>query len=358
MRRWQARRRSSGSTRRSARWCCTSFWARRVNSTWDLSRPSRSWPVRASRPSPETTRHDTSPSFAALAIGTGIVSIAGGILRLGWITSFLSRPILVGYVVGSGLIIARSQLEDALGIDHLGLGSLFNDLADIHWWTFALTAISVTVVLVLRQLGPRVPHTSWHWWAPPCCWLCWTSALTGWPWSAPSTRGLPSVGVPDLSLGDIPSLVGPSAAIALLMFADSMLTVKSLAKSNDYDVDPNQEFFALGAADVGSGLLGGFPANGSQSRSVVNDAAGCSHAAVNAVAVVLVVITLLFLTPLFDEVPRARSPGSSSWRQPASSTSRRCGASGHSTGATLLSPCSPPFWWCGLTCSPASWSPS
>jgi sulfate permease, SulP family len=247
--------------------------------------------------------------LAALAIGTGLVSIAAGFLQLGWITSFLSRPILVGYVVGSGLIIARSQLADALGVDDLDLSSFFNDLADAHGWTVLLTLVTIAGVLALRRLGPRVPAYLVGMVGASVLLAAFDLRAEGVAVVGAVEPGLPSVGLPDISLGDIPSLVGPSAAIALLMFADSMLTVNSLAKANDYDVDANQEFFALGAANIGSGLVGGFPANGSQSRSVVNDGAGARTQFSNAVAAALVVVTLLFLTPLFDQVPRAALAG-------------------------------------------------
>lgn len=247
--------------------------------------------------------------LASLAIGTGIVSIIGGFLRLGWITSFLSRPILIGYVVGSGLIIARSQFEDALGVEDLALSSIVSDLTEVNGWTVAVAASTIVVVVGLRRFGPRVP-------AYLLAMTGATVALVGLDLRARGVAtvgavdpGLPGIRMPDISVGDIPSLVGPSAAIALLMFADSMLTVRSLAKANDYDVDANQEFFALGASNIGSGLLGGFPANGSQSRSVVNAGAGARTQLSNAVAAAVLVVTLLYLTPMFDSVPRAALAG-------------------------------------------------
>jgi len=121
--------------------------------------------------------------------------------------------------------------------------------------------------------------------------------------------GLPTIGLPDVGLDDAVSLLAPAAAVSLLVYADSMLTARSLAKENNYNVDADQEFFALGAANVGSGLLGGFAANGSQSRSFISLAAGASTQVVNLVASVLVVLTLLFLTPVFERLPTAALAG-------------------------------------------------
>ncbi|WP_256566994.1 SulP family inorganic anion transporter [Natrinema gelatinilyticum] len=101
----------------------------------------------------------------------------------------------------------------------------------------------------------------------------------------------------------------PALAVALLMYTDSILTEQSLATEKDYEIDVDQEFYALGAANVGAGLMGGFPVNGSQSRSAVNDEAGAKTQAANLVTAVLVVLTLLFLTPLFETLPQAALAG-------------------------------------------------
>lgn len=247
--------------------------------------------------------------LAALAVATGIISSLGGFLRLGWITVFLSRPILLGYVIGSGLIIVRSQITALLGVDDIGIASVFRDLADANVWTIAVGVATIVVVLALRRLGPQVPSYLVAMTVATVMVVLLDLRSEGVAVVGVIERGLPAVGLPNIVIGDIPSLIGPAAAIALLMYADSMLTERSLANENDYEVDANQEFFALGAANIGSGLFGGFPANGSQSRSVVNDAAGARTQVSNLTAAVLVVVTLLFLTPLFDRVPRAGLAG-------------------------------------------------
>ncbi|MDQ3778792.1 MAG: SulP family inorganic anion transporter, partial [Actinomycetota bacterium] len=247
--------------------------------------------------------------LAALAVATGIVSFLCGFLRLGWITVFLSRPILLGYIVGSGLIIAKSQATDLLGVDDISLGSLLDDLASAKMWTLAVGTATIVVVVALRRIGPRIPSYLIAMAVATSMVVLLGLRSEGVAVVGAIESGLPPIGLPHIVIGDIPSLIGPAAAIALLMYADSMLTEQSLAKDNGYDVDANQEFFALGAANVGSGLLGGFPANGSQSRSVVNAGAGARTQLSNAFAAVLLVATLLFLTPLFDELPRAALAG-------------------------------------------------
>jgi sulfate permease, SulP family len=247
--------------------------------------------------------------MAALAILTGAVSMLGGLLRLGWISRFLSRPILVGYIVASAVIIAWSQLGDFLGIDVDGVGSFVRNVPNTHIWTLAVGVTAIVVTLVVRRLGPRGPSYLAGMAAATLLVAAAGLADRGVDTVGAIASGLPAVGLPDVVLADVTSLVLPAAAVALLVYADSMLTARSLAKANDYEVDANQEFFAIGAANAGSGLLGGFSANGSQSRSFVGLAAGASTQVTNLVACVLVVLTLLFLTPLFERLPRAALAG-------------------------------------------------
>jgi len=247
--------------------------------------------------------------MAALAILAGVVCVLGGLLRLGWITRFLSRPILLGYIVGSAAIIAWSQVGDLLGIGVDGLRSLVRNAPDAHPWTLAVGVTAIVVTLGVRRLGSRWPAYLAGMAAAAIVVLVGGLAHRGVAMVGAIPSGLPALGIPDVGLSDVRSLIGPAAAIALLVYADSMLTVRSLARTNDYEVDADQEFFALGAANVGSGLLGGFAANGSQSRSFVALAAGASTQVTNLVVGVLVALTLLLLTPLFEHLPRAALAG-------------------------------------------------
>jgi SulP family sulfate permease len=246
---------------------------------------------------------------AALAILTGAVSALGGVLRLGWITRFLSRPILLGYIVGSAVIIAWSQVGDFLGIRGDGVGSFVRNVPKTHGWTLTVGVTAIVLTVAIRRLGPRWPSYLVGMSAATLVVAVGGLADRGVATVGTIPSGLPNVGLPDVRLADLVSLLGPAAAVAVLVYADSMLTARSLAKANDYEVDADQEFFALGAANAGSGLLGGFSANGSQSRSFVSLAAGASTQVANLVAGALVVLTLLFLTPLFERLPRAALAG-------------------------------------------------
>jgi SulP family sulfate permease len=115
--------------------------------------------------------------------------------------------------------------------------------------------------------------------------------------------GVPLPKVPLVPVSDILALVLPAAGIALLAYADSVVTAESLARPGGYDIDANQEFFGLGAASIAAGLFQGFPVNGSQTRSVVLADAGAKSQMSGIISALLVVITLLVLTPVFEQLP-------------------------------------------------------
>lgn len=271
-------------------------------------------------------------TVAALAILTGLVALIGGLFRLGWITRFLSRPILLGYIPGSAVIIIVSQLTDLLGVDvsdsdaYFGLGAIVRSLDEVNLWTLGLGL--GTIVVVLRRINRRIPSYLIAMAVATAAVAVFDLTERGVSVIGEIQSGLPAIGLPGIGMGHVFSLVGPAFAVALLMYADSLLTEQPLAKINDYEVDPNQEFLALRAANIGSGLVGGFAANGSQSRSVVDTDAGAKSQVSSLAAGALVVLTLLLLTPLFENLPNAALAGVVLVAAFSSSTSPSCAECG------------------------------
>ena len=138
--------------------------------------------------------------------------------------------------------------------------------------------------------------------------------------------GLPPLGLPAIGLADLQLLLVPAAAIGLLIYADSGVTGQVLGRRGGYRVDGDGEFLGLGAANIGASLTGGFPVNGSQSRSFTAADMGARSQLAGIVAVALVVVTLLFLTrPVRSRCPRPPSRASSSWSRRGCSTRRSSG---------------------------------
>ena len=248
-------------------------------------------------------------SLVALLVGAWCV--VGFVARLGFISEFLSRPILAGYVFGSGIIIVISQLDALLGIDidstlyTTDIGGVVSNLGDAHGLTTVLGLSTVVLVLVLRRFAPKVP-------APLVAVVLGILAVAifgleddGVAVVGTIDSGVPVPGIPNVTFDQFTQLLLPALGIALLAYPDSFLTARSVAATGGYTLDANQEFLAVGASNLASGFLQGVPANGSQSRSFVQAQAGGKSNLVGVICAVLVLLTLLFLTGLFEDLPTA-----------------------------------------------------
>ncbi len=249
---------------------------------------------------------------AVLAIMVGLVLLIGGLFRLGRIADFLSRPILAGYVFGSGVLIVVSQLPDLLGIDVdaslylTDIGSVVRNLDQTDLATFAIGVVTIMIVGVMKRFAKAIPG------ALVSVGLAIIAVAVFDPDVAvvgafPS--GLPIPGVPSVPLDVLVGLIGPAFAVALLVYPDSVLTARSLSVMNKYRLDANREFFGIGAANIGASLLSGFPVNGSQSRSFVLSDARAKSQIANLWAALFALLTLLFLAPLFAYLPTATLAG-------------------------------------------------
>ena len=248
-------------------------------------------------------------ALAALLVGGWCV--LGFVARIGFISDFLSRPILAGYVFGSGIIIVVSQLEGLFGLDidtdlyTTDIGGVVRNLGDAHGLTTVIGVSTIALVLLLRRFVPRVP-------APLVAVVLGVVIVALFDLDQEGVAvvgniesGVPIPGIPDVSFDHFTQLLLPTLGIALLAYPDSFLTARSLAARGDYDLDADQEFLAIGASNLAAGAFQGFPVNGSQSRSFVQaDAGGRSNLA-GVVCAVLVLLTLLFLTGLFEQLPTA-----------------------------------------------------
>ncbi|MDH3684389.1 MAG: SulP family inorganic anion transporter [Acidimicrobiia bacterium] len=246
-------------------------------------------------------------ALAALLVGGWCV--LGFVFRLGFISEFLSRPILAGYVFGSGIIIVVSQLESLFGLEidtslyTTDIGAVVQNLGDAHGLTTAIGISTVVLVFGMRELVPKIP-------APLVAVVLGIVLVVAFDLDDEGIAvvgsidsGVPVPGVPNVTFDQFTQLLFPALGIALLAYPDSFLTARSLSASGGYTLDADQEFLALGASNVASGFLQGFPVNGSQSRSFVQRDAGGKTNLVGLICAALVLITLFFLTGLFEKLP-------------------------------------------------------
>ena len=247
----------------------------------------------------------------SLAFATGLACIAAGIARLGFLTTFLSRPILSGYLNGIAISIITGQLGKLFGFAlapagfFRQMGEFFPRLRETHAPTLVVGLAVLVALRLLQRFAPKFP-------APIVAVVAGIAlsellrlgdrgvALLG---SIPA--GLPALRAPDLDARDLEPLVYGALGLALISFNSAMVTARGFAAKNRYDIDANQEFIALGAADLGAGLLQGFAVSGADSRTAVNDAVGGKSQVTGLVAAALLVVTLLFLTRPLSALPIA-----------------------------------------------------
>ena len=246
---------------------------------------------------------------AALAVLVGLLSVVGWLLRLGFLADLFSAPILVGYMTGIAVIMIVGQLGKVTGVPVTGdsvlaeLRSFLTNLDQVQWSLLLLSAATLTFLLVV----------AWRWpWLPgPLLAVLLATTLTavldleakgvGVVGELPS--GLPTPGLPPL--GDYLTLLLPAAGVLLVGYTDNVLTARAFAVRGGYPIDADQEFLALGAANVGAGIFQGFPVSSSGSRTAIGAAAGSRTQLHSLVTVGCVVAVLLFLRPVLASFPLA-----------------------------------------------------
>lgn len=255
---------------------------------------------------------------AALAVTVGMLCLVAWAVRLGFLADLLSRPVLIGYLAGVALIMIVDQLPKLTGVDTTGsaffaqLWSFVRHLTQVHGATLLFGAVTLAFLFAVARFLRTVP-------GPLLAVVLGTAAVAVFDLddrygikvigSVPS--GLPGLAVPDLT--ELAHLVLPALGVLLVGYTDFILTARAFTvdSSDDSsgdkspDLDPNQEFLALGAANLGASALHGFPVSSSASRTALAASAGARSQAYSLVAGAAVLAVLLFLSPLLTRTPSA-----------------------------------------------------
>ncbi|WP_203694007.1 SulP family inorganic anion transporter [Catellatospora coxensis] len=246
---------------------------------------------------------------AGLAVIVGLLCLVCWAIRLGFVADLLSKPILVGYMAGVAIIMIIGQLERLTGVPVDG-GTLLGEvwafikgMGQIHLATVVLGALVLAFLYVVQRQFPKLP-------GPLLAVLLATgvTALFGLQDYGIETigkipSGLPPLAWPDLT--DFADLLLPAVGVMLVGYTDNMLTARAFAARHRQEVDADQELLALGVANLGSGVLRGFPVSSSGSRTALADAAGARSQVYSLTALVLVICTLLFASPVLSAFPTA-----------------------------------------------------
>jgi SulP family sulfate permease len=249
---------------------------------------------------------------ATLAVMVGLLRIALGLGRLGFMVSFLSRPVLSGFTSAAAILIGASQLKHLLGIKlehtervHEIVWEALGRFGEIRLPTLAVGLSGIVLLAALRRWRPT-----------------WPGALivVGLATAAVSLLGLeghhvsvvgeipgrlPSVGLPTTGFDQLGDMLPTALAITLLGFVESIAVAKVFAQRNRYTIRPNRELVALGVSTVAAGLSHSYPVSGSFSRTAVNAASGARTQMAGIISAGVVAVTLMVLTPFFRPLPNA-----------------------------------------------------
>jgi high affinity sulfate transporter 1 len=248
---------------------------------------------------------------AALAIITGVFCIAAGLARLGFLTNFLARPILTGYLNGIAICIITGQFGSLCGFSLAPAGffrllwSFFSKLGETHGPTLAVGVMTLALLLLLGRLVPKVPGPLVAVALGCACSAVFGFAEHGVKLLGKIPAGFPAFAIPTIGGLDWQPLALGAAGLALILYNSAMVTARGFAAKNRYDIDANQEFIALGVANIGAGILQGFAISGADSRTAVNDSIGGKSQVTSLVAALVLALTLLFLTRPLGWLPMA-----------------------------------------------------
>ena len=247
----------------------------------------------------------------AMAIVSGLVSIAAGMARLGFITELLSKPIRYGYMNGIALTVMLSQIPKLLGfsVDAPGpvrqawrtVQSVLDGRTNLA--AFAIGSGTLVLILLLKR-WPRVPGLLIAVAAATVVVAISGLASAGIAVLGPLPQGLPALRVPRIGVDDVVPILMGGVTVALVSFADTSVLSRSYAARLRTKVDPNQEMVALGAANLASGFFQGFPVSSSASRTPVAEAAGAKTQLTGVVGAIAVAALLLFAPALLRNLPQ------------------------------------------------------
>lgn len=250
-----------------------------------------------------------------LAFLVGAIQFLLGVFRLGFLVNFLSHPVISGFTSAAALIIGLSQLKHLLGIEiprshhiHEILGNALQKVDEINWMAFLMGIIGILIIVGVKRIHKSLPSQLFAVIFGIVAVSLFNLGEGDYAINIikdiPST--LPKFEIPIFDVNIIELLIPMALTIALISFMESIAVAKAIqTKHRDYKVVPNQELVSLGLSNIVGSFFQSYPTTGGFSRTAVNDQAGAKTGLAALISAVLIVITLLFLTPYFYNLPKA-----------------------------------------------------
>ena len=261
----------------------------------------------------------SSGSDEAVAIASSIVLVAGVLFivmyffKLGWISEFLSSSVLTGFTFGVAINVVAGELFKITGTESAGtntwtkLWAWITSLSGTSIPTLVVGVLALAVVFGIKIFAPKIPGALVTVILGIGAAMILNLGNLGVTLIAEVPRGLPSFTLPDLNLilDNLALILGSALGLLLIGFSVTTAAVREYAGKHNYRIDINQELLAQGMSNVSSGLFQGVYNNGSLSKSPVNDQAGARSQISNLAQAALILLTLMFLAPLFSNLPEA-----------------------------------------------------
>ncbi len=248
-----------------------------------------------------------------LAFLVGAVQFLMGVFRLGFLVNFLSHPVISGFTSAAAIIIGLSQLKHLLGIKipnsehaHEIVIAAAQHIGETNLMALGIGLAAIFVIKFSKKIHKALPGAL-------AAVVLGILAVVAFGLEAQGVKivgevpsGLPGLSMPSFDFGALQSLIPAALTISLVGFMESFAVAKAIqSKHKNYEVDANQELVGLGLANFGASFFQGMPVTGGFSRTAVNDQAGAKTGLASLISAALIVLTLLFLTPLFYFLPNA-----------------------------------------------------
>ena len=249
-----------------------------------------------------------------LAFLVGAFQFLLGVFRLGFLVNFLSHPVVSGFTSAAALIIGLSQLKDLLGINisrthHINeiILEAINRSSEINWLAIIIGIAGILIIIGIKRINKSLPSQLFA-----VIFGIVVVSLFGLGSGEYEVNivkeipsSLPRFQMPIFDIAIIQVLIPMALTIAVVSFMESIAVAKAIqSKHRTYKVVPNQEFISLGLANVFGSFFQSFATTGGFSRTAVNDQAGAKTGLASIISALLIIVTLLFLTPLFYNLPK------------------------------------------------------
>ena len=248
---------------------------------------------------------------AMLALIIGVMLLVAGIIRLGFIADFLSKPVVTGFVFGLALVIAVGQAPKLFGVPSSSgnffeqAWSLLANLDQTNPYTLAISIFSIVLLILIKKFLPKIPSGLVVLAVSILVTTALDLAAKGVSIVGEIPTGLPEFGFPQVDLAAIPFLIAGAAGIVFLAVGESLGTARAYASKYHYPIDQDQELIALGAANFATSISQGFAVDASLSTTATSENSGARTQLSSLVTSGMLLLTILFLAPLFTNLPNA-----------------------------------------------------